>query len=104
MMSEHLEGLIREHVCWRSMRDRLPVSQVDELVGEQASAPKQEQEVARRKARVRVRGKQNLCVIRSGQDWSQTTSAERELYLVRTRPVPVEVWVLAGSRWGARAL
>lgn len=104
-MSEQLSGLIREHVYWGSMRNRLPVSQADELVGEQASAPKREHEVASRKARVKVRGKQNLCVIRSGQDWSKTSPEERRAVSLRRCVLfSSRVWVSCGIEVGAGVL
>ncbi|VUC35674.1 unnamed protein product [Clonostachys rosea] len=80
-------GPVLEHGYWGSMRDRLPVSQVDELVGEkaflQAGGPKRP---ATLKSRVRVPGKRNLAIIRSGQDWKETLPRERELYLNMMRP------------------
>ena len=88
VMSETLSGTIREHVYWGSMRDRLPVSQTDELRGEPASIPERPSNTT--KARVRVSGKQNLCLIRSGQDWSRTNSDERKLYTETIHPVLVE--------------
>ncbi|MCR8721986.1 phenylacetaldoxime dehydratase family protein, partial [Pseudomonas syringae] len=36
---------------------------------------------------VRVSGRDNLCLIRSGQDWSSTTGQERDLYLNDIQPV-----------------
>lgn len=87
-MSEKLSGLIREHVYWGSMRDRLPISQTDELTGEKASSPELPADTT--KARVQVPGKQNLCLIRSGQDWSKTNPDERKLYLDTMHPVLIE--------------
>lgn len=88
-MFESMSGLIREHVYWGSMRDRIPISQIDELAGEPASLqqrPEQEAEMNPRQNRVKVPGKHNLCVIRSGQDWSRTTPAERSLYVNTMHP------------------
>lgn len=88
VMSETLSGMIQEHVYWGSMRDRLPISQTDELVGEKAVDP--EDEGYPPKSRIRVAGKQNLCLIRSGQDWSKTKPAERKLYTETMHPVLAE--------------
>ncbi|TIC90099.1 Phenylacetaldoxime dehydratase [Colletotrichum higginsianum] len=98
-MREQVIGPIREHVYWGSMRDRMAAAQNDELVGEkierantngvnghstEATAEGQEKQTPRR---VRVSGKQNLAVIRSGQDWSGTLPEERKLYQETMHPV-----------------
>ena len=87
-MCSHVSGTVQEHVYWGSMRDRLPASQVQELAGEKASAPELLKDT--NKARERVGGKDNLCVIRSGQDWSKTSPEERKLYLETMHPVLIE--------------
>ncbi|KAH6612047.1 heme-containing dehydratase protein [Boeremia exigua] len=94
-MREKISGEIGEHGYWGSMRDRLPAAQDDRLEGEQWTGPTtndtanstQSHENSRR---VRVPGKKNLCVIRSGQDWSATLPAERKLYLETMHPVLVK--------------
>ena len=87
-MREKLSSAIQEHVYWGSMRDRLPASQTDELVGEKAVTPDLPTDTT--KARVRIPGKQNLCIIRSGQDWSKTNPEERKLYLDTMHPVLIK--------------
>lgn len=87
-MSDHMSGLIREHVYWGSMRDRLPVSQTDELVGEKADNANLQSDTI--STRIQIPGKQNLCIIRSGQDWSKTNLEERPLYLDTMHPVLIE--------------
>jgi aldoxime dehydratase len=71
---------IREHAYWGSMRDRLPASQTDPLRAAgscQGPAPGR---------RVRLGGSENLALIRSGQDWSDTEGDERRLYLQQIEP------------------
>lgn len=87
-MREKLSGTIQEHVYWGSMRDRLPASQVDRLVGERPTTGEETTEATR--MRVKVPGKTNLCLIRSGQDWSKTNPEERKLYLETMHPVLIE--------------
>lgn len=88
-MRETVSGAMKEHVYWGSMRDRLPISQTDELVGEPGHFPRKlagvECKLPRR--RIRVPGKHNLAVIRSGQDWSNTRPEERQLYVDTMHPV-----------------
>lgn len=88
-MREGISGPMKEHVYWGSMRDRLPASQTDALVGENGHiASKPAGEALRR--RVHVPGKQNLTVIRSGQDWSNTYPEERKLYIETMHPVLIK--------------
>jgi hypothetical protein len=86
-MRDNVSGPVLEHGYWGSMRDRLPLAQVDELGGEkaflQAGGPKRPSTLT---SRVRVPGKRNLAVIRSGQDWKETLPKERDLYLKMMRP------------------
>lgn len=74
-------GEIQEHGYWGSMRDRFPLSQTD------AMSPVGELEVTAHPHRLVVQGHENLAVIRSGQDWSETEGQERDLYLNQMEPV-----------------
>lgn len=75
---------IEEHGYWGSMRDRMPISQIDRM------SPKGELAVVsgdpRTSGRVTVGGHDNLCLIRSGQDWEEADEAERALYLDEIEP------------------
>lgn len=82
-MREGISGAIQEHVYWGSMRDRMPLSQTDELVGDKYATTSKGDTT---KKRVSVRGKKNLAVIRSGQDWSDTLPDERKLYVETMHP------------------
>jgi aldoxime dehydratase len=72
---------IQEHGYWGGMRDRIPLSQTDAMPG--GGAPSAHDEGGL----VRVRPAANLCLIRSGQDWTDTDGEERELYLGEVEPV-----------------
>lgn len=88
-MRESVSGPIKEHVYWGSMRDRLPVSQTDELLGDAAEQTVENESVkngTKLPQRVRVPGKKNLTVIRSGQDWSAALAEERQIYLDSMQP------------------
>lgn len=82
----HLSGgmsdEIVEHAYWGSARDRLPIAQTQSLDG--TTEPQKMKQVGNR---VWVQGKDNLCLIRSGQDWSATQDTEREKYLKEIEPV-----------------
>ena len=87
-MRESVSGPVLEHVYWGSMRDRLPLSQTDGLLGEKQNGSKEDSQTLG--YRVNVPGKSNLAVIRSGQDWSNTYPEERELYLDTMHPVLIK--------------
>ncbi|HUI61967.1 MAG TPA: phenylacetaldoxime dehydratase family protein [Steroidobacteraceae bacterium] len=72
---------VAEHAYWGSARDRIPASQTDPLDGGSGSLT-----LVRQDARVRVSPGPNVCMIRSGQDWTDTRGQERELYLGSVRP------------------
>ncbi|MBC2640558.1 MULTISPECIES: phenylacetaldoxime dehydratase family protein [unclassified Rhodococcus (in: high G+C Gram-positive bacteria)] len=79
-----VSGEINEHGYWGSMRERFPVSQTDwmqpsgelrVLSGDPAAG-----------GRVVVQGHDNIALIRSGQDWADTETSERNLYLDEILP------------------
>jgi len=87
---DHLEGVgvvmggvsdvIQEHGYWGSMRDRIPLSQTDAMRPSGALARQE------RGGRIVVSGHTNVAVIRSGQDWTDTTAEERRVYLEDIEP------------------
>jgi aldoxime dehydratase len=79
-LSGELSGEIREHGYWGGARDRLPLGQTDELAA--AGRPS-----ADGNGLVRIAGQDNLCLIRSGQDWTGTAGDERRMYLEEVEPV-----------------
>lgn len=94
-MRESFSGEVQQHAYWGSMRDRLPAAQTDDLTGEKTTADDFKTTSASttngtQGRRVRVPGKHNLTVIRSGQDWLATTPEERELYLATMHPVLIK--------------
>jgi hypothetical protein len=92
-MRENMSEPIREHVYWGSMRDRLPVSQTDSLIGTKWPDDTHTQTADTRETnrkRISVPGRKNLAIIRSGQDWSDTNPVERNLYLETMHPVLIK--------------
>lgn len=80
-LADSISGAIQEHAYWGGMRDRLPLSQTDPM------APSGETRFLRDGHRIRVIPHDNLCLIRSGQDWTDTQGAEREMYLQDVEPI-----------------
>ena len=82
VLAKAMSGEIQEHAYWGGMRDRFPISQVDAL--RTAGSLLAEGLMP---GRVRVRGIDNLALIRSGQEWTDTSGREREIYLREVEPV-----------------
>ena len=80
-LADGMSGEIMEHAYWGGMRDRIPLSQTSEL------APAGSPSIVRDGTRLRVKPHENICLIRSGQDWSDTESSERKMYLEDVEPV-----------------
>jgi aldoxime dehydratase len=80
-LADTLSDQVAEHAYWGGARDRLPLAQTDPL------APGEPPAIISDGARRAVLGQQNLCLIRSGQDWSDTEGDERRMYLDEVEPV-----------------
>jgi aldoxime dehydratase len=78
-LADSLSGEIREHGYWGSARDRMPGAQRDRL----DPKPGVTDVVA---GGIVVHEVENLCLIRSGQDWSETSGEERAMYLDEVEP------------------
>jgi len=80
-VSTRLSNPVLEHGYWGGARDRMPISQSDIL------SPSGVPRVVTRGLHQRVIAHDNLCLIRSGQDWGATEGPERRLYLEEVEPV-----------------
>jgi aliphatic aldoxime dehydratase len=80
VLAERFSGEVREHGYWGAMRDRMPAAQHDELhdPGELV--------VSQDGGSTRVYPAGSVCVIRSGQDWADTSVEERQVYLGQVEP------------------
>ena len=81
VLADGLSGDVQEHGYWGGMRDRIPLSQTD------AMAPTGAPVIERDGGRVRMRPADGICLIRSGQDWTDTDGDERRMYLEDVEPV-----------------
>ncbi len=81
VLADGMSGEVQEHAYWGGMRDRIPLSQTDEM------APSGSARAIRDGMRIRVIPNDNLCLIRSGQDWGDTEASERKMYLDDVEPV-----------------
>lgn len=76
-----IAGPIAEHQYWGGMRDRIPFSANDPL---EADGPLKI--VERSDNRVVVEAHENLCIIRSGQDWSKCEDEQLTEYIDTIEP------------------
>ncbi len=82
VLADSMGEPVREHMYWGAMRDRLPVAAADPL----DPGPADTLRVEREGARVRVIPPGNLCLIRSGQRYGDTSDEERQVYLGEIEP------------------
>jgi aldoxime dehydratase len=80
-LAEHFSDVVQEHAYWGGARDRIPLSQTHDL------APLGAPRIISDGLRQVVIPHDNLCLIRSGQDWSATEGDERRMYLDDVEPV-----------------
>jgi aldoxime dehydratase len=80
-IAKGFSDVVQEHAYWGGARDRVPLSQVDDL------SPAGKPCVVTDGLHQRVTPCENLCLIRSGQDWTATEAEERRMYLEDVEPV-----------------
>jgi len=80
-LASGFSDLVQEHAYWGGMRDRIPLSQTD------AMAPVGAPRVVGNARHLRVIPHENVCLIRSGQDWSATEGEQRRMYLEDVEPL-----------------
>ena len=88
--AERIRGPIREHAYWGAARDRIPGSAQDLMASTVNTLRRLDPLPKSKGARLRVTPPANVCLIRSGQDWSQCGPKERDLYLSDIHPLLLE--------------
>ncbi|HKZ74724.1 MAG TPA: phenylacetaldoxime dehydratase family protein [Steroidobacteraceae bacterium] len=83
LATHDMVGPIAEHGYWGSARDRMPGSADDELVATSRPSPLMRETLGRR---ITIEPGANLCIIRSGQDSTDCTGRELELYTRQVYP------------------
>ncbi len=82
-----LEGPIREHGYWGGARDRLAISESSMLDSSLPFLTSQVIPESTEGRRLRIRPPQNLCLLRSAQNWTHCRNQERQIYLEKVAPV-----------------
>ena len=85
--AEPMTGPINEHGYWGGMRDRIPASDTHDLSSPLNGAPRTVGRTETRGRRLVLAAPENLCLIRSAQDWSSCRGDERNSYLSDVHPV-----------------
>ena len=88
--ADGMDGPIKEHGYPGGMRDRIPLSDFHDLRAAGSFDTRLEARTAGGGKRVVVRPPENMCVIRSGQNWSYCTGEEKAYYLEKLHPVLLE--------------
>lgn len=83
---QSITGPVQAHAYWGSARDRIPHSMTDPLRSPLDATPSSAMAVASRGLRLRLSPPRHLCLIRSGQDWTDCGSEESELYFRAVHP------------------
>lgn len=87
-IADAMSGDTDTHEYWGSARDRIPRAQTDELPPQgQPAASSACADTDTLGRLVEVTPHENLCLLRSGQDWSETEEAERAFYLGQVKPL-----------------
>jgi aldoxime dehydratase len=80
-LADGLSAVVQEHAYWGGARDRIPLSQTQDM------APVGAPRVVSHGLHQRVTPHENICLIRSGQDWTATELEERRMYVEDVEPV-----------------
>lgn len=88
--ADAMEGPILEHGYAGGMRDRIPLSEFHDLRASSAFDAKLDSWQSDDGKRVVVKPPENMCVIRSGQNWSYCNGKEKAYYLEKLHPVLLE--------------
>ncbi|MCY4212050.1 MAG: phenylacetaldoxime dehydratase family protein [Gammaproteobacteria bacterium] len=85
--ADGMEGPILEHGYPGSMRDRIPLSDDDDLRNGATVDARLPARISDGGRRIVVTPPERMCVIRSGQDWSDCTPEQKKWYLDKLHPV-----------------
>jgi len=85
-LTDDVKGPILEHGYPGGMRDRIELSAASDLRETTSINQKMPAQMAQEGRRVLVQPPKYMCVIRSGQNWSECDAAQREYYFAELQP------------------
>lgn len=84
--AQSLEGPIEEHGYPGGMRDRIPLSATQTLQNQFDTSVHLPAIKSQENKRIVVTPPENMCVIRSGQNWSECDAMQKQMYLSKVHP------------------
>lgn len=81
---------VREHAYWGSMRDRIPDSENNDFKSTAGDSLKAFPSLESAGKRLRISPPENICLIRSAQNWTQCRGEELDIYQNDVHPVLIE--------------
>ena len=88
--ADRMDGPIMEHGYAGGMRDRIPLSETSDLRNAAGMGARLDARTTDGGLRVVVTPPENMCVIRSGQNWGSCNPEQRRWYLEKLHPVLLE--------------
>ena len=85
-IASHMSGMTDTHGYWGSARDRIARSQSDAMDAQSVPRVHMQQGNDTLGRHIIVEPHENLCLLRSGQDWTEAGEEERAFYLERVKP------------------
>ncbi len=89
-ISSNFTGPITEHGYWGGMRDRIPESETNDFINPAIDSLEFLPGTDNPGKRLRILPPENLCLIRSAQDWTNCKGEELNIYQDELQPVLVE--------------
>ena len=89
-LSSRVTGPVQEHAYWGAMRDRMPASEYNDFSSKIGDKLTYVTQVESKGRHIRISPPENVCLIRSAQNWTQCKDGELELYLNDVHPVLIE--------------
>lgn len=88
--TKQFTGPIDEHGYWGGMRDRIPDSENDALLNTSITRLEAVTNVNSQGKRLRIPAPENMCLIRSAQNWTHCQGEELDIYRNDVQPVLIE--------------
>ncbi len=89
-LASRVTGPVQEHAYWGAMRDRMPASEYNDFSSKTGARLTYVPRVESKGKHIRITAPENICLIRSAQNWTQCKDGELELYLNDVHPVLIE--------------
>ena len=89
-LATRVTGPVEEHAYWGAMRDRMPASEYNDFSSKIGDKLTYSPVVESQGKRVSVASPENICLIRSAQNWTQCQGDELAIYQNDVHPMLIE--------------